>query len=121
MPRRSSPMPSRPQTPTPATARPARKTKPRRKPAKSLPDLDRVARRLEADWQAALHQHEAAVHRQFRDLRTALRGRRGSKLKGKDAATLREALEPRLKPKRGRAKDLRRVEDALGQALENLP
>ena len=101
-------------------APPRRKAKPAPKPAKSLQDLDRVARRLEADWQLALRQHEAAVHRQFRDLRAALHGRKAGAVKGKAAATLRDALEPRLKPKRGRAKDLRRVEAALGEALERL-
>jgi hypothetical protein len=87
-------------------------------PRKSLPDLDRLARRLEADWQAALRQHEAAVHRQFVDLRAAVRSRR--RIAAKDVVKLRKALEPRLKPRKGRAKDLRRVEAALGDALARL-
>ena len=108
-------------TPDPAAAPPARprKAAPRTQ-ARPPVDLDRLARRLEADWQVALRSHEAAVHRQFHDLRAALRTRKPAKLAGKDAVKLRAALAPKLKPKRGRAKDLRRVEDALGGALARL-
>jgi seryl-tRNA synthetase len=112
-----------------AAARPAQVPTPVRKskPAKaahatasrkSLPDLDRVARRLEAEWRTALRKHEAAVHRQFNDLRAAFHKRKS--LTSKDVVRLRKALEPRLKPKKGRAKDLRRVEAALGDALASL-
>src|SRR5688572_2284815 len=37
----------------------------------SAQDLDRLTRRLEADWQTALRKHEQAVHRRFTDLRAA--------------------------------------------------
>ena len=83
-----------------------------------LEDLDRVARRLEADWQLALRKHEGAVHERFLDLRDLVH--RGKPVRGKTAAALRKALEPRLKPKKGRAKDLRRVESALDDALARL-
>lgn len=80
-----------------------------------------MARRLEADWQTALRKHEEAVHRQFTDLRAALRGRKRTRLKGKAVAELRDALVPKLKPGKGRAKDLRRVETALDDALAWIP
>lgn len=116
-----------PQTPTvpspPVPSSPARK--PRRakspRPRKSPDGLDRLARRLEADWQAALRRHEESVHRQFQDLRSALHGPKAAKLKGKAVAELRDALAPKLKPGKGRAKDLRRVESALDEALARLP
>lgn len=93
----------------------------RRRAAKSAGDLDRLARRLEADWQLSLRKHEEAVHKQFVDLRSALHNRKANALKGKAVADLREALAPKLKPKQGRVKDLRRVEDALGVALGRIP
>ena len=100
------------------TRSPVRRARPAsRRAPKGVDDLDRVARRLEADWQTALRRHEAGVHRLFRDLRAAVRTR---KVGAKKADALRKALEPRLKPKRGRAKDLRRVESALKAALERL-
>ena len=111
--------PARPARRSGATALPRKaKSAPSRKAPKSLPDLDRVARRLEADWQKALRKHEAAVHRQFRDLRAAFH--KGKPLTEHDVVRLRRSLEPRLKPKKGRAKDLRRVEHALGDALASL-
>lgn len=122
--RRSSAMPdaSAPQSP-PVPATPVRK--PRRtkaaKPRRSPDGLDQLARRLEADWQATLRKHEQSVHRQFQDLRSALHGRKGAKLKGKAVAELRDALAPKLKPGKGRAKDLRRVESALDEALARIP
>jgi len=109
-------------TPPAAEARPkparrgAARTAPRA--AKGLDELDRVARRLEADWQTALRKHEAAVHRQFHDLRAAVRRRKA--LAPKTTGELRKALEPKLKPRKGRAKDLRRVESALDAALARL-
>jgi hypothetical protein len=95
--------------------------KPADRPAKSRDDFDRLARRLEADWQMALRKHEAAVHRQFHDLRAALHGRKATALDRKALAALRGTLEPKLKPAKGRAKDLRRVETALDAALARIP
>ena len=102
------------------TLSPARKAaaRPTRRAHKPADDLDRVARRLEADWRTALRKHESAVHRQFHALRAAVR--RSRPLPPETADELRKALEPKLKPKRGRAKDLRRVASALDDALARL-
>jgi hypothetical protein len=106
--------------PFPADAASAKRAarSPRKAPAKTLSDLDRIARRLEADWQTTLRKHEAAVHRQFNNLRAAVHARKS--IGGKKVVELRKALEPRLKPRKGRAKDLRRIEAALDDALGRL-
>ncbi|MHB8632706.1 MAG: hypothetical protein ACYDBQ_01885 [Thermoplasmatota archaeon] len=88
------------------------------KPSRAPPgrELGRLARRLELDWERALQSHQTQVRRQFRDLKAALR------LHPRIPPTqVRALLVPKMKPKRGRAKDLRRVEDAVGKALEVIP
>jgi len=85
-------------------------------------DLERMARRLEADWRAAVERHQQVIQKQFHELRAALHVKPGKAKAAivKDADKFRKALDAKLKPKRGRAKDLKRVELALGKALSHL-
>lgn len=82
-----------------------------------------MVRRLESDWKAAVERHQRLVAQQFHELRVALHVRAGQPLPAylKDVRKFRRDLDTRIKPKRGRAKDLKRVERALGAALARLP
>ncbi len=86
-------------------------------------EIERMARRLEADWRAAVERHQQVVRKQFHELRTALHVRPGRKVPSylKNVGKFRRDLDAKMKPKRGRAKDLKRVELALEKALARLP
>ena len=98
---------------------------PKRKAA--LRDAAPEAEGLRKDWKDAVQQHQLRVDAQFAELRRRLRVQAtGQQPKGlpsaKDAAQIRALVAGvRVKAGKGRAKDLRRVEEALRQALDRLP
>lgn len=108
----------------------------RRTPSKPKPSEERRRRAadelardllaLHAEWRGALGSHRLRIDGQFQEALAILRSpaRRGAVPlpKTKDAPALRNVIRgARLKPKKGRAKDLRRVEEALAELLERLP
>ncbi len=82
---------------------------------------------LRADWKDGLAHYELRVQGQFKELarRMKLRakGRQPAGLpSAKQAQDILDLLDKaRIKPGKGRSKDLRRVEEALERALERLP
>ena len=82
---------------------------------------------LHAEWKDALEHHRVRVEAQFRELRRRVappaQGRQKSGLPdAKQAGQMAERLSRvRVKPAKGRGKDLRRVEDLLGNLLDHLP
>ena len=87
----------------------------------------RDALALHHEWRDAMAHHQVRVEAQFRELASRLRPRaRGRQPKGLPSAKLAKDLHERLsaahiKPGKGRAKDLRRVERILQAALRDLP
>lgn len=94
---------------------------------KALADALRESETLRRDWRDAVQQHGLRVSAQFKELQRRLRTRtKGKQPKGlpsaKDAEIIRGlAAQVRVKAEKGRAKDLKRVEDALRRALDKLP
>ena len=88
--------------------------------ARAAPKADwvPVAAELHSAWLNALQAHQLRVESQFRELLTAAQA--GRRLKARDQERLQSSLKVSLKPRKGRAKDLRRVEDALDKALSRL-
>lgn len=82
---------------------------------------------LRKDWKDTLQHHQLRVDAQFTELRRRLKARpKGKQPKGlpaaKDAENIRALVaHVHIKTDKGRAKDLRRVEDALRSALDRLP
>jgi hypothetical protein len=82
---------------------------------------------LRDDWRQAMQHHQVRVEAQFRELASRLKApAQGKSTKGvpsaKDAKALHEHLaKHRLKPVKGRAKDLRRAEKLVQDALDGLP
>ncbi|MEA3203402.1 MAG: hypothetical protein QOI63_1077, partial [Thermoplasmata archaeon] len=77
-------------------------------------------------WRQAMQHHHVRVEAQFRELATRLRPPAKGRAKGLPSAKLAEKLHgqlarARLKPVKGRAKDLRRVEKMVQDALDSLP
>lgn len=101
----------------------AKRAKASAKAVTSAQEVERIVRRLESDWKAAVERHQRLVGQQFHELRVALHVKPGKPLPPylKDVHKFRRDLDTRIKPKRGRAKDLKRVERALGAALARLP
>jgi hypothetical protein len=99
-------------------------TGPRRK---ALEAAVREAQALRADWREAVQHHELRVAAQFQELARRMRIRpKGPQAKGlpsaKDAEHIRALLAGvRVKPGKGRAKDLKHIERALAAAIERLP
>lgn len=93
----------------------------------ALRDAGAEAEALRKDWKEAMQHHALRVDAQFAELRRRLRAKpKGKQPKGlpsaKDAEHIRALVaRVRIKAGKGRAKDLRRVEEALRQALDNLP
>lgn len=93
--------------------------------------LDAAARELGAmrtDWRDALSHYELRIDAQFKELNRRFKPTKGNAVKGAAIPSAKEAQEilevlgkARLKPGKGRAKDLRRVEEALQRALDRLP
>jgi hypothetical protein len=92
--------------------------------------LERAAREVQAlrdAWRGAIEHHQVRVEAQFRELAGRLRPpAKGRAKKGLPSAKLAEKLhetlaKARLKPVKGRAKDLRRVETLVQDALDALP
>ena len=93
----------------------------------ALRDAAAEAEALRKDWRDALQHHTMRVDAQFNELRRRLR----AKVTGKQAKGLPSAKEAehiralvarvRVKTDKGRAKDLRRVEEALREAIDRLP
>ncbi|MEA3143572.1 MAG: hypothetical protein QOG31_896 [Thermoplasmata archaeon] len=87
----------------------------------------RDARALREAWRQAMQHHQVRVEAQFRELSTRLKApAKGRVKKGLPSAKLAEKLhetlaKARLKPVKGRAKDLRRVEKLVQDALDSLP
>ena len=87
----------------------------------------REAEALRQDWRESVQHHELRVEAQFKELlrrvRPRARGRQPKGLpSGKEAEHIRALVaHVRVKTGKGRAKDLRRVEDALRAALDKLP
>lgn len=93
----------------------------------ALRDAVAEADALRKDWKDAMQHHQLRVEAQFSELRRRLRAKpKGKQAKGlpsaNDAGNIRTLVaRVRIKTGKGRAKDLRRVEDALRQALDKLP
>lgn len=93
----------------------------------ALQDAIAEADALRKDWKEALQHHQLRVDAQFDELRRRLRAKpKGKQPKGlpsaKDAEHIRSLVaHVRVKSGKGRAKDLRRVEEALRQAIDRLP
>jgi hypothetical protein len=98
---------------------------PRRR--KLLSAATREARALHEEWVQSLAHHQVRVEAQFKELLSRLKARpKGRQPKGlpsmKQAEALHDLLaKARLKPGKGRAKDLRRVEQLVQDALDRLP
>lgn len=94
---------------------------------KALADALREAETLRRDWRDAVQQHGLRLEAQFKELQRRLRARaKGAQPKGlpsaKDAEHIRGLVaQVRVKADKGRAKDLKRVEDALRRAIDKLP
>ena len=82
---------------------------------------------LRKDWKESVQHHQLRVDAQFAELRRRLRakaqGRQPAGLpSAKDAEHIRALVgRVRVKTAKGRAKDLRHVEEALRQALDKMP
>jgi hypothetical protein len=78
-------------------------------------------------WKQAMQHHQVRVEAQFRELASRLKPpAKGRAKKGLPSAKLAERLHgqlarAKLKPVKGRAKDLRRVETLVQDALDALP
>ena len=94
---------------------------------KALAEATSEVDSLEADWRDAVQHHVLRLEAQFRELRRRLKAKpKGRQPKGlpsaKDAEHIRATVaQVRVKADKGRAKDLRHVEDALRGALDKLP
>jgi hypothetical protein len=95
----------------------AAKGKPAKTPAPLLAELDA----LHAAWHDALAAHRLKGEARFLEVRRAIRGEKGAAFKvgsGKEAKRLAAALKRlKLKPKKGRARDLRKVDHLLSDLL----
>jgi hypothetical protein len=82
---------------------------------------------LRRDWRDATQHHALRIEAQFKELQKRLRApSKGRQTKGlpsaRDAEHIRTLMaRVRIKADKGRAKDLRHVEEALRQALDRLP
>lgn len=91
--------------------------------AKALAEAESLRR----GWRETTDHHRLRVDAQFRELARRLRAKpKGAQPKGlpsgKEAERIQALLgKVRLKPAKGRAKDLRHVEDAVRAALDRLP
>jgi hypothetical protein len=94
---------------------------------KALEDATKEIASLHAEWKATLEHHRVRVEAQFRELRGRIAPpAKGRTKKGmpdaKHAEGVAERLgKVRLKPAKGRAKDLRHVEELVGDVLDHLP
>ena len=94
---------------------------------KLLRDATREAEALRSDWREGLSHHQVRIEAQFRELASRLKAApAGRQPKGmptaKQAKAILDALDgARVKPAKGRAKDLRKVERAVEAALGRLP
>jgi hypothetical protein len=93
----------------------------------SLQSAAREAEALRKEWRDAVQHHGLRVEAQFKELARRLRvTAKGRQAKGlpsaKDAQHIRDLMaKVRVKPAKGRAKDLRHVESALRAAIDRLP
>jgi len=90
-----------------------------------LVDARRELAGLEADWRESLSHYTLRLDAQFKELSRRLespgRAKKGTP-SAREAESVYDALaHARVKPGKGRAKDLRRVEAALAKALDSLP
>lgn len=98
---------------------------PKRKAA--LRDALAEAEALRKDWMDTVQHHQLRVDAQFSELRRRLRVKaKGRQPKGLPSANDAEHIRAlvarvRIKAGKGRAKDLRRVEEAMRQAIDKLP
>jgi hypothetical protein len=82
---------------------------------------------LRKDWKDSVQHHLLRVDAQFKELQRRLRSPpKGRQPKGLPSAKQAEEIRAliarvRVKADKGRAKDLRHVEEALRQALDKLP
>ncbi|MEA3190685.1 MAG: hypothetical protein QOD77_1267 [Thermoplasmata archaeon] len=79
---------------------------------------------LHRDWKEARDQHRLRVEARFQETLAALRapGPKGKPRQLPDADKVRKALRAvRLKPEKGRAKDLRRIEALLDELADLVP
>lgn len=97
---------------------------PKRK--EQLDSAHRDALALREAWRQAMQHHQMRVEAQFRELAGRLKVPAKGSRKGLPSAKLAHDLhgrlaKARLKPVKGRAKDLRRVEKLVQDALDALP
>lgn len=78
-------------------------------------DTLRLVQGLRAAWEQAVASHKVRVTAQFGVLQAALQ--KGKAVKPRDVEKVRAAMKLRVKGHKGRAKDLRHVEEALALAL----
>lgn len=94
---------------------------------KALAEAAKECEAVRKEWREAAQQHTLRIEAQFRELQRRLRVKaRGRQPKGLPSAKAAEhiralAAQVRVKPAKGRAKDLKHVEDALRRALDKLP
>lgn len=94
---------------------------------KALVSALRETEALRKDWKDATQHHVLRIEAQFKELQRRLRTRpKGKQPKGlpsaRDAEHIRSlAAQVRVKADKGRAKDLKHVEDALRRILDKLP
>lgn len=70
---------------------------------------------LHESWRESLEAYRLRVEAQFRELKHAVQGKKP--LGAKATASAKSALKTNVKPRKGRAKDLKRVEEAVAKAL----
>jgi hypothetical protein len=107
----------RPPSKSAKTGRPGSRGKPKGKPERAT-EAVRLVQGLQASWRDAVEAHRLRVDAQFRALSHSLSN--GKRLKTKDIERAQAAVKIRIKPKKGRAKDLRHVEAALDKALSRI-
>ncbi|MEK6985469.1 MAG: hypothetical protein AABX89_03680 [Candidatus Thermoplasmatota archaeon] len=129
----ASPASNKPTAAAAAPAKKARKVTPkkpvkqgvRKSPAKKSEGAALVAAELEqlsAHWRQSLLAHKLHTEARFLELRKAVSGK-GAKmsLNAKEAAKVRAVLRGvKLKPKKGRVRDLRAVDEALKSVLRRV-
>jgi len=109
--RGSGPKAKAPRAKAPTAAQAARARR-----AAQVEQARRAARTLESDWLAAWERHGRVMRKRFHELRGGLRSPDAKVPVAKLAAD----LDANVKARKGRAKDLKRAEDAVTSALARL-
>lgn len=93
------------------------------KPSPSVANLASSLETLHGEWRKSATAYRLQTDARFLELREALAGKSGTRLKlgGKEARRLAEAARSaKLKPKKGRLRDLRAVDEVLKDVLRRV-